>query len=75
MTILCPQGRYVELLVQLRSQQQLRKEKAGLSLLGRQGVELHAEGANSKREDQLQKACANLERELGIPLGVCQHGH
>ena len=63
------QAKYVELLVQLRSQQQLRQEKAGLSLLGSQGVQLHAEGSNSKREEQLQKACAKLEQDLGIRLG------
>lgn len=63
------QGQYVQLLVQLRSQQHLREEKAGLSLLGSRGVQLHAEGANNKREEQLRRACARLELELGIALG------
>lgn len=68
------QARYVELLLQLRSQVKLRKQKAGLSLMGSQGLELHAEGSNDKREKRLQEACAKLEAdpELNIPLGV-QH--
>ncbi len=70
----CVQARYVELLVQLRSQLQLRKEKAGLSLMGSQGVQLHAEGGNDQREKQLRKGCATLEEKLQIPLGAlsCQ---
>ena len=47
----------------------MRKGKAGISLLGTQGVQLHAEGANSKREEQLQTTCARWETRLGIPLG------
>lgn len=63
------QAKYVAQLVQLRSQQGMRKGKAGLSLLGNQGVQLHAEGANSKREEQLQTTCARWETKLGIQLG------
>lgn len=66
----CVQARYVELLVQLRSQQRLRMEKAGLSLLGSQGVQLHAEGGNDAREKQLRKGCAKLEEKLSISLGA-----
>lgn len=65
------QARYVELLVQIRSQARLRQEKAGLSLMGAQGVQLHAEGGNDARERRLQKACAALETKLEIPIGGC----
>jgi hypothetical protein len=66
------QARYAEQLVQLQCQQELRKQKDGLSLLqrGARGADMHAEGSDAKREEQLQRACVKLEHKLGISLGA-----
>ena len=71
LVVLCLQAQYVQLLLQLRLQQQLHIQKAGLSLQGPQGLQLYAEGGNHRRAAQLQRACAKLEMDLNIPLGAC----
>lgn len=70
LVVLCLQAQYVQLLLQLRSQQQLRIQKAGLSLLGPQGLQFYAEGGNNRRAAQLQRACANLEMDLNMTRAV-----
>ena len=64
------QARYVQLRMQLSSQEQLRQQKAGLSLLGPRSLELHAEGNNAERETKLRMACIKLATKLGLGLST-----
>lgn len=65
------QARYVEKLAQYTSQVELRQQKMGLSLLRGRGVDLHAEGGNNKREEELLRAC--IKHEIKLNIGVGEH--
>ena len=61
----------MEALVALRSQEALRREKTGLSLLlaGSLGVQVHSAGSDDKKLLQRRSKVAKLELQLDIPMG------
>ena len=61
----------MEALVALRSQEALRREKTGLSLLlaGSLGVQVHSAGSDDKKLLQRRSKVAKLELQLNIPMG------